>query len=223
MTENLDLSPQHDTVAGMRLYLGRYPSVTTILDLLQRPFFQQHRQKDTVAYDLKRDNAAALGTRVHSICERIARGEEVEVIPEDLEGMITAFRDFLDKHVDEVLATELSLTTERGGGFAGTTDLIVRLKDGKIALVDLKTARNLSREHGLQTAGYALLARDNGYTINKRLVVRLKKEPGAEGKYYVRTFPDHAEDTKAFLACLTIFMWERGAALAKLRKELGTP
>jgi predicted RecB family nuclease len=112
----------------------------------------------------------------------------------EIEPYAAAVRAFLDKHVLEVLGTELELVNP-DLRFGGTVDLYCQLKDGTYAVVDYKTTAQLTREHGLQLAPYALLCRKHGLRVNRRLAVRVKKN--RPGEYSVRQFEDHQEDAQA--------------------------
>jgi hypothetical protein len=86
-----------------------------------------------------------------------------------------------------------------------------------MAVVDLKTSRQLSREHGLQTGGYALLAKDYGWKVDRRLVVRIKKEK--PGLFFVRDFPDHKEDELTFRALVVYWHWAHKRMLLGFQQE----
>ena len=217
MSEAIDLTP-NKTVAGMRMY-GLHPSVTTVLKVMERPFFADWRKKvGEEAADQKMHNAQVLGTAIHKIAENIARGRPLELPPE-MEPHAQAIQAFVDKHVAEVLGTEVELVSDTRG-FGGTADLYCKLKSGPLAVVDYKSTLSLTRTHGVQLAGYALLLKDNGFPVQKRMAVRIKKEAGAEGKFYARDFPDHKEDVEAFLACLRLWKWENKRKLQKLIEVL---
>lgn len=83
--------------------------------------------------------AAARGTQIHAIGEKISHGEAVEVPPEH-RGPVEAYARFLDDWQIEPIATETPLanTTYHYGG---TADLwaTIGVRDGARALVDLKT------------------------------------------------------------------------------------
>jgi predicted RecB family nuclease len=217
MSEAIDLTPNKN-VSGMRMY-GHHPSVTTVLKVMERPFFADWRKKvGEETADEKMHNAQVLGTAIHKIAENIARGRPMEV-PPDMEPHAQAIQAFLDKHVEEVLSTELELVSDTRG-FGGTADLYCKLKSGSLAVVDYKSTLSLTRTHGVQLAGYAILLTDNGFPVQKRMAVRIKKEEGAAGKYYARNYPDHQEDVDAFLSALVLWNWENRGKLKKLAEAL---
>jgi hypothetical protein len=100
----------------------------------------------------KRDEAAARGTEVHALGERVSHGEEVEV-PEHIAGHVQGYIDWLDRENPEVLATECAVGS-RKWQYAGTFDLIARFR-GATWLLDIKTASGVYGDNALQLAAYA--------------------------------------------------------------------
>ncbi len=103
----------------------------------------------------ERDRAAARGTDVHALAERVIHGEEVEVAPE-LAGYVNGYVRFLDEFEVEPVLTECSVAN-RTHWYAGRFDAIVRipaLGDG-LTLLDLKTSNSVFGETALQTTAYA--------------------------------------------------------------------
>lgn len=200
--------------SGPRLYRGLYPSVTEVLKVVEKSYLDNWRRKvGAQEADILLRNASAFGTRVHTTAQQVALGEETEP---DMELYALAVRSFLLEHVDEVLATEIELVSTKFK-FGGTPDLYCRLKDGSLAVVDYKTTSQLSREHGLQTAAYALLCREHEMKVNRRLVVRIKKDK--PGTYYCRKYHNHGEDVQAFLSLLNFWWWRNGSSMEKRRKK----
>ncbi len=187
-----------------------FPSVTEVLKIVEKPHVDNwrrrvgHKEADRVM-----ESAKVFGTRLHSAAQLVAWGEEVE---DDMRPYADAVRSFLDGHVLEVLGTEVELVSPRLQ-FGGTLDLWCQLKDGSYAVVDYKTTSGLTREHGLQTAAYALLCREHGMRVNKRLVVRIKKEK--PGDFYCRVFDDHAGDVEAFVSLLRFWWWRHRAVIER--------
>lgn len=100
-----------------------------------------------------RDRAAVRGTDVHELAEQIIHGHEVEV-PEHLDGYVDGYVTFLDKWRIEPLVVERPLANRRWW-YAGTSDAVVRLPDGRIWLMDWKTAKGVYGDNALQVAAYA--------------------------------------------------------------------
>lgn len=204
-------------IEGPRLYgrgRGSVPSVTTVLQVIEKRHLEDWRRKvGTREADRISANAKLLGTKIHSAAQLVAWGEE-DKVPEEVEPYAAAVKGFLDKHVMEVLGTEVELVSEKHR-FGGTLDLWCQLHDGSYAVVDYKTSSSLTREHNWQTAGYALLLRENGYRVNTRIVVRIKKDK--PGEWYARFCREHLEDAQGFLACVNLW-WSLNRS--KMKKVL---
>jgi len=115
-------------------------------------------QLKVVRHDLRsaataqRDRAADLGTAVH---EAAARRLSPTEVPPDVAPRLRQYLDWLSVSGAEVLATERqvwNLTL----GYAGSFDLLVRLRDGSVHLVDLKTGKGTYPEYALQLFAYAM-------------------------------------------------------------------
>lgn len=211
----------------LRVYTGAggtpVPSVTEVLRVLNGEWmnaFLARAGRREVARVM--NDAAALGTKVHALADRLAWDRGVKVEPE-MEPYAEAVREFLDLHVRRVIATELSLSSERLG-FGGTVDLVCELQDGSIACADYKTVSGgVTKTHKLQVCAYGMLLREHGYKIQKRLVVKIHKSPDKLGKWYVRSASDHRLDVETFKSCLVVWHFMHGAKLRKLKKSAAHP
>jgi ribosome-associated translation inhibitor RaiA len=101
----------------------------------------------------KRDDAAVRGTDVHDRAERLVHGEEVDV-PDHLAGYVQACVAFLDEWQPTPIATERPVA-HREHRWAGKFDALLRLPDGRVALVDFKTATGIYPETAFQLAAYS--------------------------------------------------------------------
>jgi len=100
------------------------------------------------------DQAAKRGTEVHLIAEKLSRHEEVDV-PEELAGHVESAVAFLDDWKPEVIRTE-TVVASRAWGYAGTFDLLAKLPDGGVPLMDYKTSRSgIFGETAIQLGAYA--------------------------------------------------------------------
>jgi len=202
---------------NLRLYRtgwGLFPSVTEVLKITQGPHIENWRRRvGREKADRMLQNATVFGKRLHVAAEAVAwdRWEDVEP---DLLPYAKAVRRFLDRHVMEVIGTELELV-DSNLRFGGTLDLYCRLRDGSLAVVDYKSGPALTREHGLQTAAYALLCRHSKLTVNRRLGVRIKRDK--PGQFYVRHYTDHEQDVRAFVGLLNYWWWRHKNQLENKR------
>jgi len=98
-----------------------------------------------------RDVAAARGTDVHALADRIIHGQEVTP-PEHLLGYVQGYIDWLDKHDVEVLHTERPVAN-RKWWYAGTFDAIARI-GADVWLLDWKTSTGVYGDNALQLSAY---------------------------------------------------------------------
>lgn len=99
-----------------------------------------------------RDVAADLGTRVH---DAAAKGVGITDADPDVAAKLHQYYNWLDESGAEIIASEKqvwNLTL----GYAGTFDLLVRMPNGDIYLVDLKTGKRTYSEHALQLIAYCM-------------------------------------------------------------------
>lgn len=100
-----------------------------------------------------RDAAAKRGTEVHKLAEGLIRGEEVEV-PDELAGHVESYVSFLDKWQPEAVLVEAPVANRRWR-YAGTVDAVIRVPDGRVYLMDIKTSRSgIFPETAYQLAAY---------------------------------------------------------------------
>lgn len=189
------------------------PSVTEILKVLEGDWMNAFLQRSG-RREMNRvmNEAALLGTRVHAVAQMLAWDREAKV-KQEMRPYASAIREFLDTHVRKVIVTEVSLCSERLG-FGGTIDLIAEMMDGSIAVIDYKTSSSgITKIHRLQTCAYAMLAREAGYRVNKRIVVKIHKKEDRLGQWYARAATSHKEDVETFKACLVVWNFLHGSKL----------
>jgi hypothetical protein len=103
----------------------------------------------------QRNAAAARGTQVHGLAERLSRGEQLEYgtdIPEELEGHVESCLAFLDQWQPAPVLTEATIGS-RWMPYAGTLDLIADIPGIGRALLDYKTG-GVWPDVALQLAAY---------------------------------------------------------------------
>jgi len=105
------------------------------------------------AHNAVRDAAGVRGTKVHKLAERLAAGDEVEV-PDELVGHVEACVKFLDDWGVEPLFSECPVFSRRHQ-YGGSPDLVARLADGRVWLLDWKTnQRGPYGDQAFQLAAY---------------------------------------------------------------------
>lgn len=99
-----------------------------------------------------RDTAADLGKRVHyAATSGLGYGQ----VGEDVLPFLRQYKAWLQDEKPDILAAEkqvFNLTK----GYAGSYDLQARLRDRRLATIDIKTGKGTYAEHALQVCGYAL-------------------------------------------------------------------
>jgi len=175
--------------SGHTYHVGdvRFPGVTAILKMLPKAGLIDYAGRVTAEYAIDHwdelaqllpsqrlarlrrarheDTSAAArrGTRIHKLAESYIRDPEIDV-PEELEGHVDSYIDFLERLDVRPVAVEL-VVANRAVGYCGTTDLIADLPalawDGGMIPaarwdLDIKTSRSgIWPESALQTCAYS--------------------------------------------------------------------
>jgi hypothetical protein len=212
---------------------GRYPSVTTILGVLNKPALVHWAARTAAALALEdpvkyntaeaaaggiyamRDRAADRGVLVHSLAEAFARRATV-----DRDGLPVAVRGYADAFWAWVATTQPTpLFTESNvfnltHGYAGTFDLLCAFPSGQLALLDLKTTKHVYDEASLQLAAY-----QNAEVIVPHTDAAQRIPMPPVGLTAVLLLADDGTftykvvngDLEAFLAAKRLWAWTRGA------------
>ena len=135
------------------------PSVTTMIgSVLNKGKGFEQWLGNSLNYETaceKRDEAAKVGTLVHSLCERLMLGEAItEQKDERVIKRLMSFVEWFSIHNPQIIALEMKLV-HKDVPYSGTPD-IVCLIDGKIHLVDIKTGAPYN-SHELQLTCYKAL------------------------------------------------------------------
>lgn len=144
------------------------------------------------------------GAFVHQIIKYDVDGElDESSVDEALAGYFDAWKRFRAESgyepewCEKVLASTLY-------GFAGTVDH-VGLLNGHPAIIDTKTGAVMPAT-AIQTGGYEILVKKPGI---RRFGLQLM----ADGKYRLTEFRDR-QDSKIFLAALSVYYWKRNNRIA---------
>lgn len=140
-----------------------YPSVTNVLGVLAKPGLDAWKQEQAIlaALTLPRNegesedafarrvvtdmgeqvqHAADLGTQIHAACEIYAQSKVLPESPE-VRALFEPVREWFDAEVERIASVE-SVVAHHEWGYAGTVDLVAKLKStGGWAVVDFKTQR----------------------------------------------------------------------------------
>jgi len=115
---------------------------------------------------LYQESGAQRGKDVHELTAQMDRSTTDTVAIEDptLQLYLDGWERFTREMVAEFVWIEQRfIDTE--AGFAGTTDRLVRLKNGQLFILDIKTGRP-EGWHELQQGAYALAARKCGFIVD---------------------------------------------------------
>ena len=249
--------PTIDTVkkSGTRFYVdpndadNRLPGVTSILNMLPKPFLQYWRAKIVAecaadnleivtsmmlkgereaAIDyLKKSpqrstgNSATIGTDVHNLCERIARGEDVGRVHPDHRPYLVGFESFIKDFEPEFLFVEETVWSDTHK-YAGSFDAIVKI-DGETICTDVKTTRSgVHSEVALQLSAYSnadhILKPDGSTvpipTIDSCAVIHLRPE-----RAQLVPVSNDPSLFDTFKSLRTVWEWDQGMS----KRAVGKP
>jgi hypothetical protein len=137
-----------------------YPSVTRIIKATSPTppgLIAWYAKHGVEGANQLRDEAAERGTQMHILFERYMAGQTVEMtgLSEFHSKALMSFDAFFRKDVDEVYAVEMLLYSDRHE-FAGTCDLVCKLNNGKIAIIDFKSGNHIHEDYAVQLEMYRL-------------------------------------------------------------------
>ena len=124
-------------------------------------------QEAVSAWSKVRNKAATKGTDLHAelekyVTECIEQGGTPIVSDSAQMYQVDMFSTWAIKNVDKFIASEVN-TFSKNLWVGGIVDCIAKLKDGKYAVIDFKSAREAYFNHFAQAAGYALQLEESGY------------------------------------------------------------
>lgn len=200
-----------------------YPSVTTILSIINKPGLNFWRGKlgNREAEEISKE-ARELGTQVHAGCRRINEGgmpdDENPRVQELLISYFSWFRDA----VEEVYLVETPVFSHRYR-YAGTPDMVCRLRgDTCRTLMDIKTSKSIWEDMELQLAGYELAIREERptpeYAGMRLIIVRLRKDDPSKPPE-IKEYQNDTRAKEAFLYALGLHNFLRPGKPAELETE----
>jgi hypothetical protein len=225
--------------------VGAYPSVTNVLSVLARPGLDAWKQEQAIIAALtlpRREGeaedefakrvvadmgeqvvkAADLGTSIHAACEVYAQSKALPETPE-IRALFEPVREWFDREVERIDRVE-AVVTHAEFGYAGTADLVARLKStGSWAVIDFKSQRLRLDAKGnpkpllyevwpLQLEAYrqAILHAATGkQPLDNVSVVIASTEPAP---VVARVWPreEQADYWRAFLSARDLWVWIKG-------------
>lgn len=180
-----------------------YPSVTTILGSVPRPWLDAWYRKWGSLAIRKTKIASLIGTEFHRCIEQyLDTGDYVPRCPR-VAGMMHSWVVWA-KGVDGLIHhTELKVVS-RKYVYAGTLDA-VGVVDGKLAVIDWKTSSRIYSTMQLQLVAYAqAYYEQTGIRINRGLIVHVSKAK-PEFRITTKTFPLGKRPLSQFLKLRAAF------------------
>lgn len=171
---------------------------------IDRKMFMSLLAESKGCWRRKTEEAAATGTLVHAAVENYIKNrvEPPNDLPEPVLKGYSAFKQWIAENEVEFVHSEKPVYSKKYG-FAGTTDLIAKIRK-RLSIVDFKTSKAIYPfEQGVQLAGYQIaLEEELGEQFDGRWIVRLDKKSGALETLEVG---HEKEDRLAFLGALMIY------------------
>jgi len=162
-----------------------YPSVTDILEpYVDTKWFKPIHKKR--------------GSEAHRVVGCKLNNSWAAPINPAWQGYVDTIMRWCEENIEKVVQVETRYQDDLYR-FTGKLDLVALLLDGRLALIDFKTAVAESRTWKLQTGGYKLLYEKHNpdKTIDVRICVR-GREDGSK-KALVNEYTDHVTDQNRFL------------------------
>ena len=114
------------------------------------------------------------------------------------------------ENIDEVLHTERRLYSPKWA-IAGTVDMVARLRNGRVHVIDWKGVTDLNASlksgHVGQLAAYRSMLQENGETIHGTTLVRFSRASGVIDPVSFSD-EDYANDLAAFEAALLLARYQ---------------
>jgi genome maintenance exonuclease 1 len=163
---------------GTRYYVtpegNKYPSVTTVLSAYnKKAIFEWRKRVGEEEANKISKQASSRGTRIHSLCEYYLANKQPEFkSPHDLE-LFNSFKPVLHR-INNIYAQEIRMYSDHLR-IAGTVDCIAEF-DGKLSVMDFKTARRPKREEDIenyfmQATAYAIMFEERfGIPVNRTVI-----------------------------------------------------
>lgn len=158
-------------MSDLEIKRSLYPRVSDIIGKQNRDELR-NIPLDTLA------NACIRGQKVHDYCTAWIKQLWIPDIEPEYEPYLEAFKKWACENIEEGYYSAVRLYDDVKR-FTGEFDMIVKLKSGKMALLDIKTSSSRSKAWAVQLAAYSHLCRINGYEFDVIYNIHLKKKSAA--------------------------------------------
>lgn len=158
-------------MSDLEIKRSLYPRVSDIIGKQNRDELR-NIPLDTLA------NACIRGQKVHDYCTAWIKQLWIPDIEPEYEPYLEAFKKWACDNIEEGYYSAVRLYDDIKC-FTGEFDMIVKLKSGKMALLDIKTSSTRSKAWAVQLAAYSHLCKINGYEFDVIYNIHLKKKSAA--------------------------------------------
>lgn len=155
-------------MSDLEIKRSLYPRVSDIIGKQNRDELRSV-PIDTLA------NACIRGQKVHDYCTAWIKQLWIPDVEPEYEPYLEAFKKWACENIDEGYYSAVRLYDDVKR-FTGEFDMIVKLKSGKMALLDIKTSSTRSKAWAVQLAAYSHLCKINGYEFDVIYNIHLKKK-----------------------------------------------
>lgn len=165
-------------VDGTRYYVtpegNKYPSITTVLSAYnQKAIFEWRKRVGEEEANRISKQASGRGTRIHKLCEDYLNNKEPEFKTPLDTVTFESFKPVLHR-INNIYAQEIRMYSDHLR-IAGTVDCIAEF-DGKLSVIDFKTARKAKREEDIenyfmQASAYAIMFEERfGIPVSRTVI-----------------------------------------------------
>ena len=201
----------------------QYPSVTTILDILDKPALKQWAVNSACDYFLRQypddgidsaisgartewknisNDAMNIGSEIHDLIEKYIKDgrDAVGELKPEVENGFLAFLDWEQENIEEWTESERTVF-DPIACYAGTLDACAKLKNGKYYVIDFKSSKGFYSGYDMQIAAYRnAYEREMKVEMDGMGVLRLDKETGLpEFKDYSKVYNQKLDAWKKLL------------------------
>lgn len=123
-------------------------------------------------------NASVRGTAIHNYCTLYVKNLWVNEVNPEYAPYFEAFKIWYTENVEKTLFSSTRLYDDEKC-FTGEFDMIVKLNDGRVCLLDIKTSATKSKTWPIQLAAYKHLCNLNGFETDDVMNLHLKAKERA--------------------------------------------
>lgn len=187
------------------------PSVTTILQVINKPFLLGWYGKHGTAECTRiKQESADFGKTCHDIIEQLVLGKDVDLTQADplIQSIVTSLQEWMRLVNFTLVGLPEQTIYSKVHGYAGTLDCIALIY-GVPTLIDWKTSSDVYPEYTLQVAAYHEAVREMGLaTPSIGLIVRMDKKTA---RVHPQAVPLGGAAFEAFLSAKALWTWLQGA------------